>query len=136
MSSWALSAARLATPTELLEDAYIVVEGKRVRQVGRGAPPDGLFPVVDLGDALIAPGFIDLHVHGGGGYQVNCASREEVEHSVRQMARFHAGHGTTALLATTVSDSPEALRTALEGVAAVAGPRGRAYSGPTSRARG
>ena len=36
------------------------------------------------------------------------------------MAQFHATHGTTALVATTVSDSPEALRTAVEGVAAVA----------------
>ncbi len=36
------------------------------------------------------------------------------------MARFHAMHGTTALLATTVSDSPEALRAAVEGVAAAA----------------
>ena len=79
---------------------------------------------------LIAPGFVDLHVHGGGGAQVNCATREEVEVSVRSMARFHARHGTTALLATTVSDSPQALRTAVEGVAAVAtAPRGEQRSG-------
>jgi N-acetylglucosamine-6-phosphate deacetylase len=36
------------------------------------------------------------------------------------MARFHAGHGTTSLVATTVSDTPQALRVALEGVATVA----------------
>ncbi len=77
--------------------------------------------MLDLGDVLIAPGFVDLHVHGGGGAQVNCATRDEVEASVLQMARFHATHGTTALVATTVSDSPEALRVAVDGVAAVTG---------------
>jgi len=54
---------------------------------------------------LVAPGLVDMHVHGGGGYEVNCATAGEVELSVRKMARFHARHGTTALVATTVSDS-------------------------------
>ncbi len=75
--------------------------------------------MVDLGDVLIAPGFVDLHVHGGGGAQVNCPTREEVAASVWRMARFHAAHGTTAMVATTVSDSPEALQAAVEGVAMV-----------------
>jgi N-acetylglucosamine-6-phosphate deacetylase len=116
---YALTAKRLATPSEILEDAFIVVEGGSVREVGRGFSPAGVTGV-DLGDMLIAPGFIDVHVHGGGGAQVNCATPEEVESSVRRMAVFHATHGTTALVPTTVSDSPEALRTAVEGVAAVA----------------
>jgi N-acetylglucosamine-6-phosphate deacetylase len=116
---FALLAARVATPTELLENGFVVIEGGSVSEVGSGAPP-ATATAVDLGDMLIAPGFVDVHVHGGGGAQVNCPTREEVETSVRSMARFHARHGTTALLATTVSDSPEALRAAVEGVAAVA----------------
>ena len=59
------------------------------------SPQDGL----DLGDRWLAPGFIDLHVHGGGGAQCNTADAEEV----LAVARFHAAHGTTALLATTVA---------------------------------
>jgi N-acetylglucosamine-6-phosphate deacetylase len=114
-----LVAARVATPTELLENGFVVIEGGSVSEVGFGAPPTTA-TAVDLGDMLIAPGFVDVHVHGGGGAQVNCPTREEVEASVRIMARFHARHGTTALLATTVSDSPEALRAAVEGVAVVA----------------
>jgi N-acetylglucosamine-6-phosphate deacetylase len=116
--AYVLSARRVATPDEIVQDGFVVVEGGSVREVGRGLPAAGA-ATVDLGDMLIAPGFIDVHVHGGGGAQVNCATREEVGTSVRQMARFHAQHGTTALVATTVSDSPEALRAAVEGVAAV-----------------
>jgi N-acetylglucosamine-6-phosphate deacetylase len=115
---YALSAKRLATPNEMVPDGFVVIEGGSVREVGNGAPPAGI-AVVDLGEMLIAPGFIDVHVHGGGGAQVNNATREEVETAVRRMALFHAQHGTTALVPTTVSDSPEALRTAVEGVAAV-----------------
>jgi N-acetylglucosamine-6-phosphate deacetylase len=126
-----LLAARVATPTQLLENGFVVIEGGSVSEVGSGAPP-AMATAMDLGDMLIAPGFVDVHVHGGGGAQVNCPTREEVEASVRSMARFHARHGTTALVATTVSDSPEALRTAVEGVAAVSTAR---RGSPTSEGR-
>ena len=105
----------------MLQDGFVVVEEGPLRAPRwAGLPPVDLLPIIDLGDTVVAPGFVDVHVHGGGGAQVNCASRQEVESSVRGMARFHATHGTTSLVATTVSDSPEALRTAVEGVAAVA----------------
>ena len=49
-------------------------------------------------DRFVLPGFIDLHVHGGDG--ADCMTGAD---AVRRMARFHARHGTTALLATTVT---------------------------------
>lgn len=64
-------------------------------------------------DTWIVPGFVDLHVHGGGG-----ADCMEGADAVRRMARFHAGHGTTALLATTVTAPAADLRRALAGIAA------------------
>lgn len=126
MSGYVLLAGTVAAPGGLLDDGYVVVEAGQVQDVGRGMPPAGHLPVVDLGDVLVVPGFIDVHVHGGGGYEVNRPTREEVRDSVLRMAEFHARHGTTGLVATTVSDSPEALRTAVEGVADVAlpGPAG------------
>ena len=65
------------------------------------------------GDRFILPGFIDLHVHGGGG--ADCMDGAD---AVRRMARFHAAHGTTALLPTTVTAPAAALLRAAEGVAA------------------
>lgn len=59
----------------------------------------------------LLPGFVDLHVHGGGG-----ADFMEGEAAVRQAARFHAQHGTAALLATTVTAPIEDLEAALTGI--------------------
>jgi N-acetylglucosamine-6-phosphate deacetylase len=64
-------------------------------------------------DRFVIPGFIDLHVHGGAG-----ADAMEGEEAVRRLARFHARHGTTALLATTVTAPAEALRLAVRGIGA------------------
>lgn len=72
------------------------------------------------GAPFILPGFIDLHVHGGGGAD---AMRGEAD--VRAMAAFHALHGTTAMLPTTVTAPETDLMAAADGI-------GRAFyaSGP------
>ncbi|QSO49339.1 N-acetylglucosamine-6-phosphate deacetylase [Alicyclobacillus mengziensis] len=56
-------------------------------------------------DGNILPGFIDVHVHGGGGAEVMDGTEDAFEH----VALTHAKHGTTALLLTTVTASSEAL---------------------------
>jgi N-acetylglucosamine-6-phosphate deacetylase len=65
-------------------------------------------------DRFVLPGFVDLHVHGGGG-----ADGMAGEDALRQMARFHAGHGTTALLATTVTAPADDLRRVLGAIGRV-----------------
>jgi hypothetical protein len=63
------------------------------------------------GEDIVLPGFIDLHVHGGGG-----ADTMDGGDAIERIARLHARHGTTALLATTVTADREALRRALAGI--------------------
>ena len=63
---------------------------------------------------FVLPGFVDLHVHGGGGGDVM-----QGEAAVRTMARCHARHGTTALLATTVTAPAADIDAALAGIEAV-----------------
>jgi N-acetylglucosamine-6-phosphate deacetylase len=46
----------------------------------------------------LLPGFVDVHVHGGGGHDAMSGTREALE----GMSKFHARHGTTSFLATTV----------------------------------
>lgn len=62
-------------------------------------------------DRLLLPGFVDLHVHGGDG--ADCMEGEE---AVRHLAGFHARHGTTSLLATTVTAPAADLERAFAGI--------------------
>jgi N-acetylglucosamine-6-phosphate deacetylase len=74
--------------------------------------PDDPGRGTDGGKVYILPGFIDLHVHGGGGADImDGGNAPEV------VARLHARHGTTALLATTVTAPSDALEHALVAVA-------------------
>jgi len=64
------------------------------------------------GDApLILPGFVDLHVHGGGGHDVMDGANHA--DAAAEVARCHARHGTTALLATTMTAPMDEIRAAL-----------------------
>ncbi|MEK8050441.1 N-acetylglucosamine-6-phosphate deacetylase [Ideonella sp. DXS22W] len=76
---------------------------------------------------LLLPGFIDLHVHGGGG-------RDSMEggDALATIARVHARHGTTALLATTMTAPPHELEMALAGM----GPACRQRTPGTARVLG
>ncbi len=69
-------------------------------------------------DRFVLPGFVDLHVHGGGGGDGMAG-----EDALRTMARFHARHGTTSLLATTVTAPRGDLRLALQGIGSVTASR-------------
>jgi N-acetylglucosamine-6-phosphate deacetylase len=112
-----LSADAVFTPAERLSDGWLHVSGGRIAVIGSGAVPSAIdAPVARLPPgACLAPGFIDLHVHGGGGGQVG-----PDPNGVAAVAAFHARHGTTGLLATTVPASPEVLVDAVRAVAAVA----------------
>jgi N-acetylglucosamine-6-phosphate deacetylase len=95
---------------EALLRGHLVIDGARIAEVvGR--------PVVDsawrAGDApLLLPGFIDLHVHGGGG-----ADTMQGGESIDTIARTHARHGTTALLATTMTAPRDEIEAALHALA-------------------
>ncbi|WP_342113510.1 N-acetylglucosamine-6-phosphate deacetylase [Pseudoduganella sp. OTU4001] len=62
-------------------------------------------------DVLVLPGFIDLHVHGAGGTDIM-----EGGDAAQRVARLHARHGTTTMLATTMTAPPEHIERALQGV--------------------
>src|SRR5262245_52838371 len=112
-----LFADAVFTPAERLADGWVHVRGAKIAAVGSGPVPPGIgAPVVRLpAGAFLAPGFIDLHVHGGGGAQVGPDPR-----GVTEVAAFHARHGTTGLLATTVPSPEETLVETVRAVAAAA----------------
>jgi N-acetylglucosamine-6-phosphate deacetylase len=66
---------------------------------------------IDNDDDYILPGFIDLHVHGGGGKDVMDGGE-----AVQVIARMHARHGTTSMLATTMTAPQSDLEIALQAI--------------------
>ena len=111
-----LAADAVFTPTERLAPGWVHVRGRSILAVGEGAPPSSGPAAVRLPDeACVAPGFVDLHVHGGDGAQVGPDPA-----AIAQMARFHARHGTTGLVATTLPASEQALHDTVHAVAVVA----------------
>src|SRR5262245_48341660 len=84
---------------QLLPDGVVFVEGATIRAVRPGPPRarEGGAQVIDLNGGYLAPGFVDLHVHGGDGADFMDATRD----AFVTVCRAHGRHGTTSLLATT-----------------------------------
>jgi N-acetylglucosamine-6-phosphate deacetylase len=91
------------TPFEEIRDAVIVIQGSKIIAVGqRGkvAMPRGARMVAAKGKTVV-PGFVDVHIHGAGGHDVMEGTPEALE----IIAATVAEHGTTSLVATTVTAS-------------------------------
>ncbi|REE82702.1 N-acetylglucosamine-6-phosphate deacetylase [Paenibacillus taihuensis] len=111
-NSWLIKHVQTIVSDQIVEGSVVVEDGK-IAKIIEGdaipAPYEQLETVDGLGGWLL-PGFIDMHVHGGGGADFMEANREAYE----TITRFHASKGTTRMLATTVTASPEAIAAVLE----------------------
>jgi len=103
------------TPTDAVEHPLVLVEqGQLVEITARSSRqlPAGV-SLIDFGDAVIAPGYVDLHIHGSAGYDVMDDSVEALPAIERLIAR----HGVTSYFPTTVSAPMDATLRALERLA-------------------
>jgi N-acetylglucosamine-6-phosphate deacetylase len=91
-----LAGARVVTPEGVLEPGWIQLAGDRIEAVGAGSP-DG--QASDLGGGWILPGFVDIHVHGGGGASFTEGGSDDARHA----ALFHREHGSTRIVASLVT---------------------------------
>jgi len=98
-----LTADTLLTGRELLRPGWIDVSGGTVSAVGTGRPPRPADRA--LGPVTVVPGFVDTHLHGGGGANFSVASRSETSTAVA----LHRRHGTTTLVASLVTAAPAEL---------------------------
>jgi N-acetylglucosamine-6-phosphate deacetylase len=114
-----LRGGRVVTPGGI-SSAAVVVRAGRIASIGQPPPLGVGAEVVELEGRWALPGFIDVHVHGGAGAQCNTDDAQDIQ----RVARFHAQHGTTALLATTVAAPIDGLFGALEAIRAAAGAPG------------
>ena len=93
-----LEGGRVVTPDGVLNPGWIRLAGDVVDAVGSGDPHEQL-PAVDLRGQWVLPGFVDVHVHGGGG----ASFTEGTSDQARQAAAFHRGQGSTTVLASLVT---------------------------------
>jgi N-acetylglucosamine-6-phosphate deacetylase len=92
-----LAGGRVVTPGGVLSPGWIRVAGRLIDAVGSGHPREQ--PAVDLRGQWVLPGFVDMHVHGGGGASFTEGTSDEA----RQAAQFHRGRGSTTMLASLVT---------------------------------
>jgi N-acetylglucosamine-6-phosphate deacetylase len=98
-----LTADTLLTGRELLQPGWIEVSDGSVHAVGAGNAPWSADR--DLGTVTVVPGFVDTHLHGGGGANFSTASHADTSTAVA----LHRRHGTTTLFATLVTAGPAEL---------------------------
>ena len=99
-----LTNARLIFPDGIRDGLEVVVEQGKIADIREQARARGE-NVVDLNGNYLAPGFIDLHVHGALGRDTMDGSVE----AFRTICDYHASGGTTSLLLTTATAPPEKL---------------------------
>ncbi|MDO5710275.1 MAG: amidohydrolase family protein, partial [Micrococcales bacterium] len=114
-----LTSQRVLTPAGELRPGWVYIEGDRVAATGLGTDPGneaglgsgiespaaGEEDVLYLGNDVISPGFVDMHCHGGGGASFTTGSVEDA----RQVLATHWHEGSTSVMASLVTDTPEVL---------------------------
>ena len=93
----------MITPARVLAPGWVLVEEERVVDVQQG--PASRTPDVDLASYTLVPGFVDSHLHGGGGAAFDGGDPEKAA----TVARTHLAVGTTTMNASLVTDTPKAL---------------------------
>lgn len=130
----ALTAAALLTPHQRMENPLLLLDGEAIAEVTSRAAreiPAGS-PTFDFPGAVLAPAYLDIHVHGGMGHDLMQAS----EHGLARFENFLAQHGVGSYLPTTVTASEDQILRALEWLAAVIERRGQAKTSHRARPLG
>jgi N-acetylglucosamine-6-phosphate deacetylase len=119
-----LSGGDLILPGRMLASATLVIEDDRIADIAAGAVAGGpADATIDCRDCYVAPGFVDVHVHGVEGVD-SLDGSDAIGEIARRLPRF----GVTAFCPTSVACAPSALRLMLAAVRA-------ARSGPPDGAR-
>ena len=107
------------TPWRTLPGATVLVEGtqiKEIQEASHSIPLPGTRRI-DATGCYVAPGYIDIHMHGAAGYDGMDATPQAID----GIARYIAAHGVTGFLPTTVTAATEAILAAIENAATCAG---------------
>src|ERR1700737_968155 len=111
----AFTAGRLLTPTDSIEHPLVLVEHGRVvdisAQTSRQVPAD--VSMSAFSPSVIAPGYVDLHIHGSAGYDV----MDDTAEALPAIEQLLARHGVTSYFPTTVTPPMDTLLRELDRLA-------------------
>ncbi len=105
-----ISNGRIVTPYRLIPNGTVVVTGDRITEIGEGNIKVPGAVELDAKGNYISPGFIDIHVHGGGGHDFMDGTAD----AFLKIAETHARYGTTSMLPTTMTCENEELLNILD----------------------
>jgi N-acetylglucosamine-6-phosphate deacetylase len=108
-----LSGAEIVTPDGILEAASVLIEDGVIAAVGTHLDAGGA-DETDLSGCVLAPGFVDVHVHGGGGHSLITSDPAEIQ----SYARWAVSQGVTSFLATVCTPDVDGALACLRAVAA------------------
>jgi N-acetylglucosamine-6-phosphate deacetylase len=111
----AFTAGRLLTPTDSIEHPLVLVEHGRVVDISTRSSrqvPAGV-STADFGHSVIAPGYVDLHIHGSAGFDV----MDDTAEALLAIEQLLARHGVTSYFPTTVTAPMDTTLRALERLA-------------------
>ena len=97
--------ARVITPDGIIPHGTVIIKDGSIAEIRETNPEISDATEIDAAGRYLSPGFIDIHVHGGGGYDF----MDGTEEAFHEIARFHAKHGTTALTPTTLSSDKKSI---------------------------
>ncbi len=101
---------RILTPYRAIKDGTLIVIDGKIAEIGNNNIDVPGVTEIDAGGQYVAPGFIDIHVHGGGGHDF----MDGTEEAFLKIAETHARYGTTAMLPTTLTSEIEGLLRTLD----------------------
>jgi N-acetylglucosamine-6-phosphate deacetylase len=129
----AITAATLFTPLERIEPPLLLVEDGSIVEVTSRARRElpGNCRTVDFGDGILAPGFIDIHIHGGAGHDVMETGADPLPAVEKLLAR----HGVSSYFPTTVTAPLDTTLAALERLAGAIEAAGKNPNSDGQRAR-
>ncbi|MDR3662067.1 MAG: N-acetylglucosamine-6-phosphate deacetylase [Mycobacterium sp.] len=98
-----ITAGAMVLGDSVCRPAWLEIDGDLIVACGGGPAPRAAD--VDFPDGVAVPGFVDMHVHGGGGFSYGTDDPDEIAGA----AEFHRNHGCTTTLASLVTAAPEVL---------------------------
>lgn len=98
------------TPYRIIKNATLLINNNKIELISDGEVDAAGYETIDAKGNYISPGFIDIHIHGGGGHDF----MDGTEEAYLKIAEIHARYGTTAMAPTTLTCSKADLLKAIE----------------------